>query len=351
MKFKIYSILFLIAVFAITSCKKSATTNPTPIISAKMDTDIYVVGNTGTKNGKQVAAYWKNGIITKLGDSTQVSDGYAIAIDGNDIYVAGILVDDSYNLTAVYWKNGIMHTLSQTPSDNSVPKGIIVNGTDVYVPGVGGTPGLLYWKNGVPVMNTGSTSMTVSGMAISGNDIYLSGTSVLPSLTAVAASYWKNGTMVQVSSVNSYGNAIAVSGSDVYVAGMTETDNVTPHATYWKNGAATQVSSAMSNANAIAVNGSDVYVAGDSYSSNLELATYWKNGTPHVVTDNTLQSNTGSIAIIGNDVYMSGSQQIPDRPALNFRPLYWKNGVPVLLPYYANGGAGTIVIVVHQASN
>lgn len=350
MRLKIHPVLLLIAVSAIMSCKKSNNPSPTPPApTVKMDTDVYVVGNTGTKSGKQVAAYWKNGVVTKLADSTHISLGYGIAIDGNDIYVSGTTLDDNYNSTAVYWKNGVIHTLSQSPSDNSVPRGIVINGTDVYVPGIAGTPGLLYWKNGVPVMTTGITNMAASGMVISGNDIYVSGTSVLPSLTESAATYWKNGTMVQVSSINSYGNAIAVSGADVYVAGMTETDRITPYATYWKNGVATQLSSTMSNANAIVVEGSDVYVAGDSYSSNLELATYWKNSTPHVVTDNSIQSGASSIAVNGSDVYMAGSQKIAN--STNFRPIYWKNGMPVLLPYYSVGGAGQIVIVVHPDSN
>jgi len=349
MRLKIYPVLLLIAVSTITSCKKGNNPSPKPPTpTVKMDTDIYVVGTIGTKNGKQIAVYWKNGVVTKMGDSTYSSISCGMAIDGNDVYVSGYLLDDNYNTTAVYWKNGIMHTLSASQWDNSIPRNIVVNGGDVYVPGASEPPGLLYWKNGVPVMATTSTSMAVTGMAISGNDIYLSGTSTL-SLTTEAATYWKNGTMVQCSTTNSYGNAIAVSGSDVYVAGIAVPDNITNQATYWKNGVASQLNSTMSDANAIVVEGADVYVAGDSYSSNLQLATYWKNGTAHVVKDNSVQSFSGSITVNGDDVYISGSQKIAN--SSNFRPLYWKNGVPVLLPYYSVGGAGPITVVVHPASN
>ena len=350
MRFKLYPVLLLIAVSAITSCKKGNSPLPTPPTpTLKMDTDVYVVGTIGTKNGKQIAVYWKNGIATKMGDSTYSSVSCGMTIDGSDIYISGYLLDDNFNTTAVYWKNGAIHTLSASQWDNSIPRNIVVNGGDVYVPGASEPRGLLYWKNGVPVMATASTSMAVTGMAISGNDIYLSGTSTL-SLTAGAASYWKNGTMVQVSSINSYGNAIAVSGSDVYVAGITEA-GITPNAAYWKNGVATQLSSTTSNAGAIVVENGDVYVAGDSQPSNLQLATYWKNGTAHVVQDNTIRSIGGSVAVNGNDVYLSGSQQISNTTGLSLRPLYWKNGVPVLLPYYSNGGAGQILVVVHPASN
>ncbi len=351
MRLKIYPVLLLIAVSAITSCKKGNSPKPTsPVTTVKMDTDIYVVGSTGTKNGKVIAAYWKNGAITKLGDSTYSSVSYGMAIDGNDVYISGWLLDGNYKSTAVYWKNGVIYTLSPSPSDNSVAYDIAVNGNDVYVSGsIYGTPGLLYWKNGVPVMTTGTTNMAVSGgLLINGNDIYQSGTSVLPGLTASAATYWKNGAMVQVSNINSSGQAIAISGSDVYIAGITKTDNITNHATYWKNGVATQLSSTMSDAEAIVVENGDVYMAGSTQPSKLTLATYWKNGISHTVTDNTVESFGSSIAVIGNDVYMSGSQLQPN--GLGDRPLYWKNGVPVLLPYYNGGGAGPIVVVVHPAN-
>jgi hypothetical protein len=215
-----------------------------------------------------------------------------------------------------------------------------------------GTPGFLYWKNGAPVMASGTTNVAVfGGILISGNNVYQSGTSVLPDFTTNAA-YWKNGAMVQLSNASSRGQAVTVNGSDVYVAGSIETDPTNPattRATYWKNGVVTQLSSTRSDAEAIVVENDDVYVAGSTWLSNLALATYWKNGTSHTVTNNTVQSFGNSIAVIGDDAYMAGSQQQPN--GLGDRPLYWKNGVPVLLPFFSTGGCGPIAVVVHPAGN
>lgn len=358
-RLKIYPIVLSIAVSAITACTKSNNPSPKPptppVTPAKMDTDVYVAGITQAKNGKVIAAYWKNGVATKLGDSTTYSSVcYGMAIDGNDVYVSGWLLDGNFKSTAVYWKNGVLHTLSPSPSDNSVAYDIAVNGNDVYVSGsMYGTPGFLYWKNGMPVMATGPTNAAVyGGLLINGNDVYQSGTSVLPDLTTNVAAYWKNGAMVQISNINSRGQAITVSGSDVYVAGSTETDLAVPataRACYWKNGVITQLSSTWSDAEGIVVENGDIYISGSTQPSKLTLATYWRNGIAHTVLNNTVQSFGNSIAVIGNDVYMAGSQQQPN--GLGDRPLYWKNGVPVLLPFYSSGGCGPIAVVVHPAGN
>src|SRR5579862_3184406 len=102
MKFKTYSFL-LIAFLAITACKKSST--PTP----PKNIDVYVAGNIYPVSGiypGSIAAYWKNGLITKLTDSSSNADAEAIVVSNGDVYVAGYTTALSGNERATYWKNG-----------------------------------------------------------------------------------------------------------------------------------------------------------------------------------------------------------------------------------------------------
>lgn len=345
--------LLIITALTISACKKAAVTPGNPIIpippTAKMDTDVYVVGDIATKNGKQIAVYWKNGVLTKLTDSLQSSFGYAIAINGNDIYVSGTVDDENYKTTAVYWKNGVMNMLSASLLDGSVTRGIVVNGNDVYVAGIiRGTQGGLYWKNGVPVAATGNTNNIVaSSIALSQNDVFIAGWSVLSDNHTLAATYWKNGSQIVLA--NTYSNAygIAVDGSNVYVAGANIYSSGSSNAIYWKNGSPILLSSSYSGATGIATNGNDIYVSGFNGVdiTSPTAATYWKNGVANEMTNGSLSSYGSSLVLNGSDIYMAGRQEIAANGA--YRPLYWKNNTPVLLPYYYVGEAVGIAVVLH----
>lgn len=73
----------------------------------------------------------------------------------------------------------------------------------------------------------------------------------------------------------SVANSIIVAGEDVYVAGSMIGADGLPRATYWKNGTPINLNANYSVANAIVVHGNDLIIAGTiSYDS----AAYWKNG-------------------------------------------------------------------------
>lgn len=102
--------------------------------------DVYI---SGRENGK--AVYWKNAVKRVL--STQSSFAYAIAVSGTDVYVVG---NENWN-TAVYWKNGIKTVLHSSVSGYASANAIKILDTDVYIVGTigGGMSADVCWKNGV----------------------------------------------------------------------------------------------------------------------------------------------------------------------------------------------------------
>jgi hypothetical protein len=84
MRLKIYpltlSLLFVVCI----GCKKDHKVIP------ELDVDVYVAGSMLTKNNVEVAAYWKNGVLIELADSSATSRATAIAISGADVYVSGL---------------------------------------------------------------------------------------------------------------------------------------------------------------------------------------------------------------------------------------------------------------------
>src|SRR5476651_771030 len=104
MKPKYFLIILPIVCLFITSCKKHGE-KPAAVV-----VDIYNAGYIRAANGHAVAAYWKNGTLVRLGDSTINTMANAIAVDGNDIYVAGNMTNSEQITTAVIWKNGIATT-------------------------------------------------------------------------------------------------------------------------------------------------------------------------------------------------------------------------------------------------
>lgn len=78
-------------------------------------TDVYVAGYYRNASFKEVACYWKNGIVVNLyNDTVNQGRGYAICVDGSDVYVAGYVEEGVQ--AACYWKNGARTALSTSTS-------------------------------------------------------------------------------------------------------------------------------------------------------------------------------------------------------------------------------------------
>src|SRR5437870_1442956 len=74
----------LIVLLALSACKKN-TSPPSP---KPIDVDVYVAGYIIVQNSS-VAAYWKNGQLTKLPGESGDCTANAIVANGKDIYLAG----------------------------------------------------------------------------------------------------------------------------------------------------------------------------------------------------------------------------------------------------------------------
>ncbi len=314
------TILLVVLITLLTSsCKKNDEH-----VNSKLDAvDIYMAGYEFS-SGLAVATYWKNGKAIHLTDGMQWAEAHAIVVSGNDVYVAGVERN-----TAMYWKNGTPHVLANQ---------------------IRNFPGL------------------ANSIAISGNDVFISGTEqgIFPgypgtNVTQKVGKYWKNGTLMYLSSefFSSEASSITVSGNDVYIAGNawepysldsigTICNNCQRYekATYWKNGVPvylTDGTTSQAHATGIAVSGSDIYVCGnilyDASTTSSNKAAYWKNGSMvTLIYSGADRIQTTGIVVSGNDVYVSGTGYVNNGFS---KALYWKNGVGIPLQGIGQQVSGT----------
>jgi hypothetical protein len=374
MKTKYLSLIVTGLAMCFASCKKTNIHPHIPVTAIDTAVDVYTAGYVHASNGlggiTEEAAYWKNGVITKLTDSLSFAEATGIAVSGQDVYIVGWTSSLS-NLglqNAVLWKNGIPTTLS-ADSTAAVANCIALQGTDVYIGGTifdiasqtsNGTSynsRPVYWKNGTP--NTLPNATSIATVTVNGNDIYFAGSALSqnkfqatgPLGPGSTAAYWKNGAMpdtlaypaIYLTAYSSQANAIAVGGTNVYTAGTTA--NYQPES--WQNGSPTILdgSSTRSSVYGIATNGQDVYVAG--VNGSFYNASYWKNNEPFQLSAGTLSMTNSfatAIAVNGNDVYIAG--QVKHAADAEYASYYWKNGVPVELSAGSAKGAYAKSIVL-----
>ena len=121
---------------------------------------------------------------------------------------------------------------------------------------------------------------------------------------------------------------------DVYVAGYEYNEQGKNVATVWKNGVAHNLSDGTyySVALSVFVSGNDVYVAGCDYTGYLggsgrwlSIAKLWKNGIAQNLTDGTTPANATSVYVSGSDVYVAGYEYEYDGDVPVAK--LWKNGI------------------------
>lgn len=304
---------------------------------------VYVAGFARDANGRQYAAYWKSGQLTKLTNGTNRDEARTIAVSGYDVHVGGFKMN-GVNRVAAYWKNGQQMQLNLMGDYSGIASqvyAIKTVGNDVYMfvtqPSRRSTSepnNFYYYKNGsrqtvlmsdYQTVNYGLTNSESYFVSRSG-DFYV----LNPSLIDGKIAYWKNGNKV-TASIN-YSNlnlvdlkSIFVSDNgDVYIAGTKILDNTgRAKAVYWKNGNEVSLSydSWNTSATSIYVEAGTVYVSGyETKTSSHFSAVYWKNGYKTVLhnydTDN-YDATTMSIATVYGAVYVAGSHK---------QSLYWVNG-------------------------
>jgi hypothetical protein len=228
-------------------------------------------------------------------------------------------------LSGIIFLSGCKKDKADAPAPK--PKDVYVAGYEVNTNFTDGQA--TYWKNGTKVnlpTTTGSFSDAQS-IFVTNDAVYIAGKD-----NAEGVVYWKNGTKIKLAgfpeALNTGG--IFVAGNDVYLCGSVR-ENLTSStsiACYWKNGVKHNlgVAGLFSDASAIAVNGNDVYVTGTQYGPG-GFSGYWKNGVPVNLSAGQYEARVESIFISGNDVYLSGyiEENNHDKAA------YWKNNTLVLL--------------------
>jgi uncharacterized protein (TIGR03437 family) len=284
---------------------------------------VYVLGVDIQKG----TGYWTNSTFTPILDNSSV---YDIKGSGSDIYVAGPSTAD----VPTYWKNGTaVHLTSQTGYTWS----IAVSGTDVYNLGIIGT-NFYVWKNGTPTQLTTSSLITTAEQTyyvsntlfVDHGDTYVAAAQYLGNSTIMKATYWKNGSPVDVTdgihTGPAWAEAVVVSNGDVYVAGIEEilnsaggVQNLAPR--LWKNGVSIPINaptqSFYTSVSCLLVNGNDVYVGGQ-YNNAGAL---WKNGVLLDSAKYAVAEHVSSLFLYNNtDLYASGASSAW---GLNG---YWVNG-------------------------
>lgn len=340
--------LITFSLVALVACGGGMSNNTTPAV-----TDVFTAGYELNDAGASIAKYWKNSESHTLGAGVNGSLANAIAVSGNDVYVAGVEGNGVQDV-AKYWKNGVAVELTDG-TNRGFANSIYVSGSDVYVAGGEQAPITVakYWKNGNPVTlpDLGEGSLANS-IFVSGSDVYLAGwvfktTQLDPThlLKTDVAAFWKNGVLTTLGDglTLTVAQSIFVAGGNVYVAGFACQDNGPDCAlaTYWKNGTKIQLSDTRSSgASSIFVSGGDVYIAGNQQNS---FAQAWKNQSPLQLTGTSGESAANQIAVSGGDVYVGGALVNNSAEPV---ATYWKNGTPVSITdgtHFATAFALTVV--------
>jgi len=231
---------------------------------AVLNGDLYIAGAYETQEGNYpFPCYWKNGIKTDLTIPEGGYDGWAstISVYGNSVYITGAysLAGWSYPMIC-YWSNGARNDLITAPPtegyniyDIAVSEsGVIIVGTTSW--SYPRTP--WYWKNNFNNLSVPAGSDTIPwSIALSNNDVFIAGFYDNGHLSnrKTWACYWKNGELVTLpdndDGRDGFAHAISVVGNDVFIAGSVDVfndfngGNSTSTACYWKNGTLIELSS------------------------------------------------------------------------------------------------------------
>lgn len=305
---------FILVTLLVTACSKQS---PAPGITAP---NVYIAGYIAG-GGSPLAVLWNNASTNFLSDTTTGSSiAYSIFGSGNDIYVGGWETVGGYNRATV-WKNGVATNLS-SPTLNAFIASIFISGSDVYAVGegwdnYGDSTHMILWQNGIASILDSQLAL-VSSIFVSSKDVYIAGTN-----SSGAARYLRNGAPYDLAAQGS--SSIFVDGSNVYVT-ANQVINTREVATYWINGTPVNLTAPQSSgtaAESLFVIGSDIYVSGYQTLNGINIATYWKNGNSNLLSNLSFNSFASSIFVLGTDVYAAG--------ASNQLATYWKNGLEIQL--------------------
>lgn len=229
-----------------------------PRTVAVQGTDVYFGGYYSDLY--EYPSIWKNG------NREQLTGGYGsvtdLLVNQTDVYAVGH-VRTAQTPIAAQWKNGVLTKLGEGYGFSA--NGITQSNNDTYVVGEGNINGpngqrsALLWKNGTlqalenPVGQVGASA---NGIAITGNKICVAGYSYAGQAETMRAVVWINGTPTILSQIESKANSIAIKGNTVYLCGY-EKPGASYIATIWKitgdKVEKTQLSNGTANAEAFCI--------------------------------------------------------------------------------------------------
>ncbi len=268
------------------------------------------------------------------------------------VYIAGYYSNGTRKI-ACYWKDGAKTDLTDPgPTDSNgeaEAQAIFVDGENIYVAGFykddsGGQYVASYWKNGsITDLTDGSTDAKAYALyVVSGPDVYVAG--YYNSGAKRQAAYWVNssGNLNNLdddgAGNHSEARAIFVAG-DVYTAGY-YFDAARNQPAYWTGTSRTILpvggGGNFGEARDVAVLGGTVYVSGQytDFGSGQVRAVYWISGVkqPDLPTS-SYPALAFSIFTEGGSIYVAGRYGVP------FMPTQWQDGTREDLPFDTNGTA------------
>ena len=302
-----------------------------PIIDEPADQVAYIAFNESIDD-TWVAKYSAAGVETALSDGKKDAHVTSLILSGSDVFASGSVLNSKNQSYALYWKNGVAVLLTDSTSNQyALAQDIAVSDGNVYVAGYmfnGNHAIAMYWKNGVAVeLSDGKTPSYARSIFVVGNDVYVAGNVMnKPWGGTSEARYWKNGEEIKLK--GSYASSIFVVGSTVYVAGSFGT---TP--SYFKNGVAVLLNEAGNiGTSDIFADGENVYVASPGM--------YWKNDTKV----NLSGAAVSSLFVLDKDVYIGGFSYNGNKYVAQF----WKNGEVTDLTDGTNNAQVSSIFVAAQ---
>jgi len=388
------SIMFVLLLIALSSCKKDNRTpvnNPPPqntdttLKVASLSSTTLHYGDMLTITGSNFSAIALNNNVTinevvatvqsatntqlqvivpavgAASGAVKIKTGNQTATGGNITYVPDVFVagsqDNGAHPLATYWKNSTAVTLS---TQESALNSIFIYGNDVYAAGwerINNLQLANYWKNSTKT-TLGTNASTANTIAVSGNDVHVGGWEIINGFDLPR--YWKNGTgttisvndpiISQIVTGNGSCTGIYVNANNVYAVGSYRNSQGRFSPWEFTNGIIPAYTIPNNDkhcfANAVYVSGSDKYVAGNqnNATTGLAMATIWKNGNATSLTAGAVSVGVlNAVFVAGNDVYVAGYEQEDYYHVGPTFAKYWKNGVAVKLSTVSSGATGITV--------
>ena len=366
MKRRLVAVVIIVAIAGLFACN-------VPIPGPTPSTHVYIAGSVGKSISNTVPAYWKDGVLYLLPLTNGSTSGQAFGIaedrSGN-LYVAGGLQNGQVG----YWRNSTFVPLPLGAYGAGTTAGIAVD-TDgnVWVEGEVGASAtsldtFVYWKNGTGPSFLASSPSQVWGIQadLLGN-VYIIGNLVTgPMLPYV----WKNGANptqqgLLGDNTNAYIQQSALSMNGLSIFGV-EWGGTTGGPAYWSNGVPTALPVGAYDPNgdwisagvAASPGGDLAFVAAYGPTTTATTLLYWATATSTPVPMTmpggyTTFGNFSNAAFDSKGGFINPGQVGKAGTDVNGAvlddgvPVYWRDGIPHLLPMGAGnswGAAGWVVV-------